>query len=512
MEERVYLNSQITIIDFLQAAKTYKTIPILQQFFVDTITPIQIMQQLQGEAVYLLESNDLASPWANYSFIGLNPKYRLIEENNRYFVIDENDHCLLEGSSFQEVFQNLKEYVNPMPLEEDLPFSSGGVGFIAYDAVTQLENIPEHSGTKQNNKKYHFVFCDTIIVYDHHNKILKIIQQVSLTGTEIVEELKSIYSKTIEKGSKLYKTCMIQSFSQQPLGFQNDVQFDYQSSRSNYTKEQFIKDVQRIKQYIRDGDIFQAVLSQRWEIDISVSGLDLYRILRVVNPSPYLFYLKLDDLELVGSSPERLVQIYKGNVEIHPIAGTRKRGSTPEEDNKLAKELLQDEKELAEHYMLVDLARNDVGRVAEYGSIHTPVLKEIGKFSHVMHMISKVRGKLAAEKTPIDALLASFPAGTVSGAPKIRAMEIIQELEPTARGIYAGAIGYLGFDGNIDSCIAIRSMVIRENKAYVQAGAGIVWDSVPEKEYEETQNKARAMMQTITIAEKTFGKQEVNYV
>jgi anthranilate synthase component I len=506
------MNNQTSIFEFLQASKNYKTIPILQHFFADTITPIQIMQQFQEEAVYLLESNDMTSPWANFSFIGLNPKFTLLEQNGDFIVLDENSVCLCKGKSFQEVFQFLHRYIDQAPLEEVLPFSGGGVGFIAYDAITQLEKVPMHCKGNTNDKKYHFIFCDTIIVYDHHNKVLKIIQHVSLTGDETQKQLRDYYTKTINNGRELFNQCITHTQTYLPLNYQSNEQLDFEHFRSSYTKEKFIEHVDKIKQYIRSGDIFQAVLSQRWEVDITVSGFDLYRILRVVNPSPYLFYLRLDDVEIVGSSPERLVQVYKGQVEIHPIAGTRKRGLTPEEDEQLAQDLLQDEKELAEHYMLVDLARNDVGRVSEYGSVHTPVLLEIGKFSHVMHMISKVRGKLAVHKTPIDALLASFPAGTVSGAPKIRAMQIIQELEPTARGIYAGAIGYLGFDGNIDSCISIRTMVIRDKKAYIQAGAGIVWDSVPEKEYEETQNKARALMQTIAIAENTFRNQEVQHV
>jgi anthranilate synthase component I len=503
------MNTQTSMLDFIQASKDYNTIPILQQFFADTVTPIQLMQQLQEQAVFLLESNDLASPWANYSFIGLNPKYTLKEQNNSFFVLDENKTCLCTGASFQEVFQFLHRYLNPMLLKEDLPFSAGGVGFIAYDAVTHLEKIPSHSDVNQNDSKYHFVFCDTIIVYDHHNKVLKVIQHVSVKGDETSQQLQDLYSKTIRQGMKLFDQCMNSPQIHIPISFQNGEQFSYENSVSNYTKERFIEHVDKVKQYIRNGDIFQAVLSQRWEVDITVTGFELYRILRVVNPSPYLFYIKLDDVEIVGSSPERLVQVYKGQVEIHPIAGTRKRGLTQIEDESLAQDLLKDEKELAEHYMLVDLARNDVGRVAQYGSVHTPVLIEIAKFSHVMHMISKVRGRLATDKTPIDAMLASFPAGTVSGAPKIRAMQIIHELEPTSRGIYAGAIGYLGFDGNIDSCIAIRTMVIRNQKAFIQAGAGIVWDSVPEKEFEETQNKARALMQTITIAENTFRNEEV---
>jgi anthranilate synthase component I len=244
---------------------------------------------------------------------------------------------------------------------------------------------------------------------------------------------------------------------------------------------------------------------------VTVSALDIYRVLRLINPSPYLFYLRYDQLEIVGSSPERLVQVQDRHVEIHPIAGTRPRGETPEEDKQLAEELLADEKERAEHYMLVDLARNDVGRIATYGSVKTPKLVEIGLFSHVMHIVSKVTGELHTNTQPLEALMASFPAGTVSGAPKIRAMEILQKLEPTKRGIYAGAIGYLGYDGNIDSCIAIRTMTIQNGKATIQAGAGIVADSDPESEYKETQNKAKALIRAVQVAESMFQKKEASY-
>ncbi len=285
-----------------------------------------------------------------------------------------------------------------------------------------------------------------------------------------------------------------------------DVSFEQVSS--NYEKQDFVRDVQRIQEYIRAGDVFQTVLSQRFELDVSAAALDVYRILRMVNPSPYLFYLKFAELEIVGSSPERLVQVQDGHVEIHPIAGTRKRGRNHEEDEALALELLQDEKERAEHYMLVDLARNDVGRIAEYGSVETPTLLEIGKFSHVMHIVSKVTGRLRQGTKPLEAFMASFPAGTVSGAPKIRAIEILQELEPTRRGIYAGAIGYLGYDGNIDSCIAIRTLTMKNGKAFIQAGAGIVADSVPENEYEETKNKAKALIRAVQLAETMFGNKE----
>ncbi|HEX7063421.1 MAG TPA: chorismate-binding protein, partial [Bacillales bacterium] len=350
-----------------------------------------------------------------------------------------------------------------------------------------------------------FLFCETILAFDHIDKELSVFHHVRLAGSETEEEKVGYYEKAVRKiddllsiinGSDQYRNLFFRTPDQKDV--------DFERVRSNYRKENFIRDVEKIKEYIRQGDIFQAVLSQRFEVDLNVNGLDIYRALRVVNPSPYLFYLRIDGVEVVGSSPERLVQVQNGQVEIHPIAGTRKRGETKEEDEALAVDLLDDEKERAEHFMLVDLARNDVGRVAKYGSVRTPVLTEIARFSHVMHMITKVTGELADDRTPVDALLAAFPAGTVSGAPKVRAMEILQELEPTARNFYAGAVGYLGFDGNIDSCIAIRTLVIKDGTAYIQAGAGIVADSDPLKEWEESRNKARALVKAIELAEDIF--------
>ncbi|HEX7066538.1 MAG TPA: anthranilate synthase component I [Bacillales bacterium] len=490
---------------FIQDASKFHTIPIVRRFFVDTITPIQLFQQLKNEAVFLLESKDDGSPWSRYSFIGLNPYGFLTEEDGDYLFRESRTGTVLKEKDFHQAFEKAIEYLNVKPLETPVPFYGGAVGCIGYDAVTRLEPIAEHRNNDLGLRKFSFLFCETILAFDHIDKELSVFHQVRLAGSETKEEKVHYYEKAIRKiddllsvinGSDRYRNLFF------PTPDQKDVSFE--RVRSNYRKENFMQDVEKIKEYIRQGDIFQAVLSQRFEVDLNVKGLDIYRALRVVNPSPYLFYLRIDGVEVVGSSPERLVQVQNRNVEIHPIAGTRKRGETREEDEALAADLLQDEKERAEHFMLVDLARNDVGRVAKYGTVQTPVLTEIARFSHVMHMITKVTGELAVDRTPVDALLAAFPAGTVSGAPKVRAMEILQELEPTARNFYAGAVGYLGFDGNIDSCIAIRTLVIKDGTAYIQAGAGIVADSDPLKEWEESQNKARALVKAIELAEDIF--------
>lgn len=503
------MNETQTFTTFLQDSENYKTIPIVQRFFVDTLTPIQIFQNVSEDACYLLESKDEASPWSRYSFIGLHP-FRYIEESESSFVIkDRYKEVIGSEKTFKETFHALMSDLNIKKLSIGLPFWGGGVGFIGYDAVSTIENIKLPQNDDLNMKRYMFMFCETIIAFDHDKKELLIIQLARLTGNEDKQKKRHKYDsalETIEKlAGKILKTDMK---TEMLTSLDLDLNVSFDQVTSNYEKQGFIEDVQKIKEYIRNGDIFQAVLSQRFEKKVDVSGFELYRVLRMVNPSPYLFYVKADDIEIIGSSPERLIQIQDGHLEIHPIAGTRRRGKDSLDDERLAQDLLQDEKEHAEHFMLVDLARNDIGRVAEYGSVKTPVLMELGKFSHVMHLISKVTGRLAKNIDPIEALIASFPAGTVSGAPKIRAMQILGELEPTARNVYAGTVAYLGFDGNIDSCIAIRTMVVKNKTVYVQAGAGIVADSKPELEWKETRNKASALIKAIDIAEKLFANKE----
>jgi anthranilate synthase component 1 len=497
-----------TFLEFEKTAKTYQTIPVYQRFFADGLTPVQIVHQLSDQVSFILESKDEQSPWSRYSFIGLNPMFELIEESQMYRTYSKTREVVIESNSFQEAFDETMAFLNVQPVDIPIPFRGGAVGYMSYDAIETIEPTLA-TEVKERLPYYQFLFCQTLIAYDHTNKELSILVHVRPNDEE------SLVNSYHSARAEIKRISTILEQPSNALMLKNvpkteDV-VSFEGVVSNYEKAAFLADVEKIKEYIRSGDVFQTVLSQRFEINISASALDVYRVLRMVNPSPYLFYLKFDSIEIVGSSPERLVQVQDGHVEIHPIAGTRKRGKDEKEDRELEKELLADEKERAEHYMLVDLARNDVGRIAEYGSVQTPCLLEVGRFSHVMHIISKVTGELRRGTKPLEALMASFPAGTVSGAPKIRAMEILQELEPTKRGIYAGAIGYLGYDGNIDSCIAIRTMVIQDGKAYIQAGAGIVADSVPEKEYEETENKAKALIRAVQLAEKMFGTKEVTH-
>jgi anthranilate synthase component 1 len=497
---------------FCEDSKHYRTIPIVKKYIVDTFTPIQLFQLFQDEAVYLLESKDSESSWSRYSFIGLNP-FLFIEENHGEFsILNEQRKTLSKSHSLTEIFENLQDHLAIKLPELDIPFVGGAVGYIGYDTVSILEKVDKHVTDDLKQQNCMFFVCETVIAFDHQEKQLYFIHYERVNGEEVEDEvhLKATYQLAEAKMNKYISKLKQKEQPEHlplPVSAEFDVNFD--EIKSNYEKSKFLEDVEKVKEYIRAGDIFQGVLSQRFEIPISTDGFSLYRILRLVNPSPYLFYIRFNDTELVGSSPERLIYIQNKHLEIHPIAGTRRRGKTNEEDLYFEEELKNDEKEKAEHYMLVDLARNDLGRVAEYGSVTTPTLMEVGRFSHVMHLISKVTARIKSDVHPIDALLSSFPAGTVSGAPKIRAMQIIQELEPTARGSYAGCVAYVGFDGNIDSCITIRTITVKNNTAYVQAGAGIVVDSVPELEWMETCNKASAMLKAIQLAEKVFNE-EVN--
>ncbi|WP_017755579.1 anthranilate synthase component I [Calidifontibacillus oryziterrae] len=498
---------------FLEDAKQHLTIPIVKRYFVDTITPIQIFQSLKEEACFLLESKDEASPWSRYSFIGLTPFLYVEEKDGVFFIKNQMKQTVSITNTFRGAFQRSLEMLQIKKPDLSLPFWGGAVGIMGYDSVSTFEKVPEHNHNDLKLKRFSFMFCETMVAFDHDQKELTIIQLVRLNGNETTKEQQQLYDNCLKKINVIFDQIFNSQVNREFLQIIDPtIEADFSNVTSNYVKENFLKDVNTIKEYIKSGDIFQAVLSQRFEIPINIQGFELYRVLRMINPSPYLFYVKLDDCELIGSSPERLIQIENGHLEIHPIAGTRRRGRSKEEDEALAAELFADQKERAEHYMLVDLARNDIGRVAKYGSVNTPVLMELGKFSHVMHLISKVTGVLKEGIDPIDALFSAFPAGTVSGAPKIRAMQILQELEPTARNLYAGTVAYLGFDGNIDSCIAIRTIVLKDRKAYVQAGAGVVADSIPELEYKETLNKASALIKTIQIAEKMFYRGEKQYV
>jgi len=386
----------------------------------------------------------------------------------------------------------LKNY-RPVADETLPPFSGGAVGYISYDSVRFFEDLPEENLDELNLPDFYFMITDTIIIFDRLMNKLKIVANAHVGGDpehayqEAVSRIETLMGQLMSASSGTY-------FQPPPIRKRGEL-------TSNLTPKQFEKAVLAAQEYIRAGDILQVVLSQRFQTGVECPPLDIYRALRTINPSPYMFFLRFDDLHLIGSSPEIMVQVVDDDVRVRPIAGTRPRGISRGEDKRMEEELLADPKEIAEHVMLVDLGRNDVGRVSLPGSVRVSEMMKIEKYSHVMHIVSDVRGKLDPGQDAYTAVAASFPAGTVSGAPKIRAMEIIEELEPVRRGPYAGAVGYFSFDGNLDSCITIRTIIVKDRTAFIQAGAGIVADSIPENEHQECLNKAQALFRAVQMAE-----------
>jgi anthranilate synthase component 1 len=380
------------------------------------------------------------------------------------------------------------------PFVPDLPrFTGGAVGYLGYGAASWFEPVLGDLGQVSDGADdAGFMVFDTVLAFDHVQHRILLIANARVTADDDLESLYQFACAKIQFLERELERSL--SHGAAPNG-------DGVAVRSNHTREKFEEQVRRAKEYIAAGDIYQVVLSQRFEADVAVDPFTVYRALRHVNPSPYMYFIRMAGVSVVGSSPEMLVRVEGSRVETHPIAGTRPRGRTAEEDMRLAEELKRNEKERAEHVMLVDLGRNDVGRVCEYGSVRVPQFMGLERFSHVMHLTSVVEGKLADDRDRLDALVSCFPAGTVSGAPKVRAMEIIRELEPTGRGLYAGAVGYLDFAGNLDFCIAIRTVIMSAGRAYVQAGAGIVIDSNPTAEYEETRDKARALLRALELAQ-----------
>ncbi|MCX8045936.1 MAG: anthranilate synthase component I [Anoxybacillus gonensis] len=501
----------MNISTFLQTASQFRTIPIVRRFFADTLQPIQLFMALRDEAAFLLESGDDMSPWSRYSFIGVRPFMSIESDDGKQFFVKEQKQVLACTGTIQEAFAVMQQHLHVQLLSLDVPFRGGAVGYISYDFISSIEKIPYHAYNDLQMKIVHFVVCESLFAFDHVKKELLLIHYVRVHETDDEAKRVEKYEAACRTIDELARKMVHGCDEQAHMMFDRNISVSFDRVHSNMDRQTFYEAVKNIQSYIASGDVFQTVLSQRFAIETSIDGIELYRLLRLLNPSPYLFYLKLGAEQIVGSSPEKLIQVRNRELEIDPIAGTRRRGKDEREDRALMNELLHDPKERAEHYMLVDLARNDIGRVAMYGTVRTPQFMQVGKFSHVMHLISKVTGTLRQDVHPLDALIAAFPAGTVSGAPKIRAMQIIQELEPTARNIYAGAIAYIGFDGNIDSCIAIRTAVLKNKMAYVQAGAGVVADSLPELEWKETRNKASALIHAIQLAEHVFkgGEQRV---
>lgn len=486
-------------------ASQYNLIPIVRTIMADTETPIRLFKHFaKKENSFLLESVEGGAKWARYSFIGTDPFLMLSGKNGEMVLDQQGVQTILRDRPIELLKAKLRSYRTPK--NTDLPpFTGGAIGFFGYDLLQYYEKLPPHRVDDLNMNDIQFMFCDQIIVFDHLKQQLLLVSNVHIQEEATDAQISASYENTLKRIDALITEIrQVNVATDIPSGTM-DMDPDLGDVQSNVTKEKFIENINQAKEYIRAGDIFQVVLSQRFNIETTVDPLHVYRVLRVMNPSPYMYYLKMGEQVIVGTSPEALVKVTDDKVETRPIAGTRPRGATVEEDKRLEAELLADEKEKAEHLMLVDLGRNDIGRVSQFGSVKCDSFMEIERYSHVMHIVSNVSGKLREDKDFFDAFISCLPAGTVSGAPKLRAMEIIAELENEARGAYAGAIGYLGFGGSMDACITIRTIIFQNNKAYVQSGAGIVWDSNPESEYMETVNKAKGMLKAIRAAEKMFG-------
>jgi anthranilate synthase component 1 len=485
--------------DFRRLAGQGNLIPVFDEIHYDLETPISAFRKIDdGNTSFLLESVEGGEKWARYSFLGSGSSHLFRSKGNRFEILKHGR--LLRQGEREDPLLALEEFLAARrPVRHDsLPrFSGGAVGYLSYDVARSFEKIPDRLREEIDLYDSSFMITDTLLVFDNLKKKIRVICNVFLDDPDGPRQS----TEAAYKEARVKIDSIIARLRRSDLPPSTRRLALPSPLRSNFTRENYLKAVERAKEYIRAGDIIQVVPSQRFSTEIHSEPFDIYRALRSINPSPYLFYLKMNGMVLMGSSPEVMVRFEGDRIELRPIAGTRRRGQTREEDLALEKDLLADEKERAEHIMLVDLGRNDVGRVSKIGSVKVTELMTVERYSHVMHIVSNVQGTLAPGLNAFDVFRATFPAGTVSGAPKIRAMEIIEELEPFRRGFYAGAVGYFGFTGNMDTCITIRSILVKDGKAYVQAGGGVVADSDPEKEYEETLHKARAVFKAIELAE-----------
>lgn len=472
-------------------------VPVYREIVADLETPVSAYMKVSREMrhTFLLESVEQGEI-GRYSFLGGNPSILFRSKGIQVTITRNGAVETFETENALHELRKLMAVYQPVEVEGLPSFHGGAVGYMSYDQVRFFETLPDHNPDPLNLPDMYFLITDTILIFDHVRNKLMIVSNAHIEGN--VDEA---YREAVEKIDAL------EAVLRQPLVVSQERLHSGQvdtTIRSNFTEDAYCEIVEKAKEYIRAGDIFQVVLSQRFERTVHSSPLNLYRALRCVNPSPYMILLELPEFSIVGSSPEVMTQVTHDRCMVRPIAGTRPRGKTPQEDLDFERDLMADEKELAEHIMLVDLGRNDIGRVSKIGTVEPTRLKTIERYSHVMHIVSQVEGDMGPGKDAYDALEATFPMGTVSGAPKIRAMEIIDELETVRRGPYSGGCGYISFSGDMDTCILIRTMIVKDSVAYLQAGAGIVYDSDPVREYEETQNKARAMFQAVDFAEKGF--------
>ncbi|MFN5530254.1 MAG: anthranilate synthase component I [Planctomycetaceae bacterium] len=482
---------------FRQLAASSNLVPIYRQLVSDTLTPLSAYSKLQwGQASFLFESVVGGEQIGRYSFLGSDPFLQIDAFGSRVEITRGGRTEVHESS---DPLRDLEECVSKYraPHVSGLPrFCGGAVGYFGYDVVRYVERLPNAPPDDRHLPDLSFALYDRMVIFDQIKKTVLVVAHARLDQADP----EAAYQAACDQIDTMCRQLQQGTADLQltDINLRGEPTLEWTSS---FTRDGFESAVRHCQDYIRAGDIFQVVIGQRLQLETSARAIDIYRALRIVNPSPFMFLLKTPRVQLVGASPEIMVRVEEGKVTVRPLAGTRRRGATEEEDQRLEQELLADPKERAEHVMLVDLARNDIGRVAEYGSVHLSDLMKVERYSHVMHITSDVSGRLRAGQTALDALRAGLPAGTVSGAPKVRAMQIIDEVEPCRRGPYAGAVGYIDFTGNMDTCIALRTLVMVGQTVYVQAGAGIVADSQPAEEYQETLNKAKGLLMAIQIAQ-----------
>ncbi|MGD0214345.1 MAG: anthranilate synthase component I [Terriglobales bacterium] len=503
--------------EFVRLSRSATLVPVAKSISADLLTPVSaFLAVADGEAdAFLLESVEGGEKIGRYTFLGVRPFLRL-ESRGSEINIERGSKVERRTGNVFEVIKELLQQHRPAAMEGLPPFTAGAVGYCAYDIVRRLENIGEHASDDLNVPDCVLMFFDRVLAFDHLRHQIHIVASADVTR----EAPKAAYERAVKDITRIEKKLAAgwKPAYWRKVSAQSKLATSKLKTRARTPKAKFLESVRRAKEYIAAGDIFQVVLSQRWDFEPGVAPLDLYRALRTVNPSPYMYFLRFggkrgnargkdggknsEEIHVLGSSPEMLVRASGSGrkLEYRPIAGTHPRGHDDAEDAALEKKMLGDEKERAEHVMLVDLGRNDLGRVSEYGSVKVRNLMYVERYSHVMHLVSALEGRLRPELNAMDAFAACFPAGTLSGAPKVRAMQIIEELEPTRRGVYGGSVLYADFAGNLDSCIAIRTVLMKRKKAYLQAGAGIVADSDPQREFEETENKARAVLRAVEMA------------
>jgi anthranilate synthase component 1 len=482
-----------TFDEFKELAQRGTFVPVYKEIVADLLTPVSAFLRIaeHSDYAFLLESVEGGEHVGRYSFLGKDP-FLVLRSRGGKTIVERAGETTESDAEFMPTLRELMAGFHA-PFVPGLPrFTGGAVGYLGYDAAAWFEPVVLQEAVQQDGDDAGFMLFDTVLAFDHVRHRILIIANARISGDD---DLESLYQFACAKIGFVERE-LERTLSRTPAPDSGPL-----TVTSNVTRERFEEMVRTAKEHIAAGDIYQVVLSQRFDATVSADPFTVYRALRHVNPSPYMYFIRMGERSIVGSSPEMLVRVEGRHVQTHPIAGTRPRGRTEEEDVRLGEELKRNEKERSEHVMLVDLGRNDIGRVSAYGSVHVPTYMTIERYSHVMHLVSIVEGKLAEDRDRIDALAACFPAGTVSGAPKVRAMETIAALEKERRGVYAGAVGYLDFAGNLDCCITIRTVVMEHGHAYVQAGAGIVADSNPAAEYEETCDKARAVMTALELAQ-----------